>query len=448
MSDTPKLPEALEAEQAVLGALLNDHDGAAADDAMDLLRADDFSRDGHVRLFRVMRLMHAEGAAIDPITLRQALERQGELAAVGGIDYLSYLLDVVPHSANVIAHGAIVRTHAVARRLIRAGTDIVEEAYAQRLGGEDLAARAESLLLEATDRASVRGAERIKQPIQDALALVEARAAEPATLLGVGTGIRELDEITTGWREGDLAIIAARPGGGKTALGLHLAQYAAVECQIPTVFFSLEMGQEALTMRLLAAEALVDSRRLERGRLRDHEWGKVVKAAQRIGPAPLFLDDSAERTIGGLRAAARRLHRREGVRLVIVDYLQLLSGDEREENRQQEMRMVSKGLKAMAKQLRIPVLGMCQLNRQMETRGKDSRPRLSDLRESGAIEQDADVVIFPWVNPDDAAQYDHPPCTLIVAKQRNGPTGDVKVLYDRHTGRFEDLPTVYEGRAA
>lgn len=445
MSDEPKDRVGLEAEHAVLCAILLDPDGSNVDEAMDILRPEDFSRDSHVSLFRGMRAMHAEGTPIDPITLPKALTERGFKVDVA---FLTYLIDVVPTAANLAYYARMVRDRSVMRRLVKAGSEIMELASAPKAKAEDTAARAESLLLDATDRAAVRGAERVKEPVLDAVALIERRHAEPATLLGIGTGLTELDEVTAGWQQGKLVIIAARPGGGKTALGLSVAKHAALRLGVPTVLFSLEMGTEELTMRMLADEALVNSRRLERGRVRDDEWRRIAQAAQALSPAPLYLDDRAEHTIGSLRAAARRLHRREGVRLVVVDYLQLVTGDEREENRQQEMRMVSMGLKAMAKQLQIPVIGMCQLNRQIEQRGKDSRPKLSDLRESGAVEQDADVVIFPWIHPDDEARYDVPPTTLIVAKQRSGPTGDVKVLWDRTTGRFEDLPTMYQAKAS
>lgn len=427
------LAASVEAEQAVLCSLLSG-DAGAADDAFDLLRPEEFSKTAHAKLFEAMRHLHAVGSPIDAVVLRNELDARGDLKAVGGLEYLAYLLDVVPNASNLAYHAGIVRDRALERRLIDTAHAIHEAAAGRTAVGEQLAAHAEALLFEATDRASIKSAVRSRDLMVALHDVLEQRAAAQPEVLGIGTGLASLDAMTGGWRDGNLILVAARPGEGKSSLALHLAQHAATTLGIPTVLFSLEMTAEECGMRLIASEALVDLWRLERGRLFDGDVARIARATDRIARAPLFIDDVGERTISSLRAAARRLYRREGVRFVLVDYGQLLSGDERAENRTQEMSAVSRGLKALAKQLAIPVVVCCQLNRAKEQRAEESRPRLSDLRETGQWEQDAHVVVFPWRAP---GQTEHLR-TLIVAKQRNGPKGDCVVHFSEQTGRWED----------
>lgn len=432
--------ESLEAEQAILSAMLQG-DAAVADDALDSLLPEDFSRAAHGYLFGVMRRLHASGTPIDPVTLSSELKNDQGVERAGGLDYLTYLVDVVPTGANAGYYAAIIRHRALERRVLVAAQEIAALAESRKTEGEALAGKAESILLSATERANPAEAQRIRETLLRVGDLIEHRRGNQAELMGIGTGLKALDDLTGGWRDGTMNVIAARPGEGKTSFGLRCAHYAAVKLGIPTVFFSLEMGAEQIAMRLLSSHTLIDLFRLERGAITDAEIAKIARAMGSLGTAPLFVDESAERSVGSLRAATRRLHRREGVRFCVVDYVQLIDNDDREENRQQEMRMVSKGLRAMAKQLHIPVLALCQVSRSKEQRGADSRPKLHDLKETGAWEQDAYSVVFPWTNPEDVNTYPEyaVPTTLIVGKHRNGPTGDAKVFWDRKTGAWRDI---------
>jgi replicative DNA helicase len=427
-------PYSVEAEQAILCAVLNGG-GEAADEAFDLVQPEEFWKQAHATLLGGMRHLHAEGKPIDAVQLRDELERTRKLEAVGGVEYLSYLLDVVPSAANLAYHCAIVRARALERRVIAAGERITRAAWTREAVGEQLTALAENELFTATDRTQVRSAIVASDLMLRLHGVIEQRMEARPDVIGIGTGLTELDRLTGGWRDGNLILVAGRPGEGKSSLALHFAQHAAVACGIPTALYSLEMGADECGMRLIAAESLVDLWSIERGRIDSHEAAAIFRATSRIGMAPLYIDDIGERTVGSLRASARRLHRKQDVRLVVVDYGQLLSGDERAENRTQEMSAVSRGLKGLAKQLKTPVLVCCQLNRAKEGRADDSRPRLSDLRETGQWEQDAHVVLFPWKNPELAEGMR----TIIVGKQRNGPTGDVNVVWDRKTGRWEDV---------
>ena len=436
MTVLPIRAEHLEAEQAVLGALLSDPD--AADGVFDLLADADFAREAHRRLYRALRGLHAEGKPIDPVTVTAALRETSQLEAVGGVEYLSYLLDVVPSGANAEAHAAVVADRALERRLLAAAEQVTATVRAGERSGEALAQAAEASVLEATARVGHKALAPIHDAVWRVAERTEQRAANPQALLGISSGLKDLDELTGGWQPGQYILLAARPSEGKTALGLHCAALAA-RAGVPTLICSLEMGESELVVRLLAAEAGIDSRRIDLGHVHGTEWVALSTATAEIGKWPLVIDDTAGQTIGRIRATARREARQRGCGMVVIDYVQLVHGDVETENRNAEMQAVSAGIRALSRDLAIPVLACCQLNRQVETRGgvAKAKPRLADLRESGAFEQDADVVILLWNDPADA---DGPsaPLTLLVEKQRNGPTGLVKVAYHKATGGFTD----------
>jgi replicative DNA helicase len=438
-------PWSNEAEQAVLGAVLLDQDAALK--AAELLDDSMFYREGHRALFRTMVSLTERGDVIDPVTLRDELLRRGDLDRVGGLEYIGSLVDVVPTAANVEYHCRIVRDKAVLRRLVEAATGIIQGVYEGRGTPSEVVDDAEHRIFQV---AQLRRAEefiRIKELIWPTMERIEQLQAGAGAVTGVPTGFNDLDRLTAGFQKGDLVIIAARPSMGKTALALNCVQHSAIEHNIGVAIFSLEMSKDQLVQRLLCSEGLVDAQRLRRGQLHDDDYPKLARAAGLLGTAPIWIDDSAALTPLAMRSKARRLKAEHDIGLVVVDYLQLMQGPRDSENRQQEISYVSRSLKALAKELEIPVVALSQLSRAPEQRGGEHRrPQLSDLRESGAIEQDADVVCFIYRQE----FYDGPvdPKTnesieglaeLLVAKQRNGPTGNVKLFFKKEYTRFDNF---------
>jgi len=440
-------PYSAEAEQAVLGAMLLDQQAAL--DACELLNETLFYREGHRRLFRAMRTLIERGGVIDPITLQDELGRSGELEAVGGVEYLSYLLDFTPTAANLAYHAGIVREKGLLRRLIEVATGIVQEAYdAKRLAG-DVLDSAEQRIFEVAEFRQKQDFVRLKELLWPTMERIESLHGKGQTITGVPSGFADLDEKTAGFQPSELVIVAARPSMGKTAFCLNVAASAAITKGIPTAIFSLEMSKEALVQRLLTAEARVDAHRLRQGLLKDADYALMARAAGQLSGAPIWIDDSAALTPLELRAKARRIKAEADIGLVIVDYLQLMRSPEQAENRTQEISAISRALKALAKELAIPVVALSQLSRAPEQRGADlKRPQLSDLRESGAIEQDADVVLFIY-RPEMYATEDQRDelagqAEVIIGKQRNGPTGTVKLFFHKAYTRFDN----YSGREA
>ena len=438
-------PYSAEAEQAVLGAMVIDADAAlrAAETLDDWM----FYREGHRRLYRVMIAIARRGEAIDPVTLKTELERKNELEAVGGVDYLSYLLDVVPTAANFDYHARIVRDKALLRRLIEVGTQIVQDAFeGKRLAAEVLDA-AERKIFEVAEHRTAEGFVRIKKLIFDSIERIESLHGAGQVVTGVPSGFKDLDERTAGFQPSDLVIVAARPSMGKTAFCLNIAQHAAIEKGTPVAVFSLEMSKEALVQRLLTSEARVDAHRLRTGSLRDSDYKLMASAAGILSTAPIWIDDSAALTPLELRSKARRITAEQGVGMIVVDYLQLMREPEYSENRVQEISAISRSLKALAKELRIPVVALSQLSRAPEQRGGEGRrPQLSDLRESGAIEQDADVVLFiyrPEMYAKDEVEREEirGQAEVIIGKQRNGPTGTIKLYFHSQSTRFNNYST-------
>ena len=438
-------PYAPEAEQAVLAAILLDADAVmrAAEYVDDTM----FYREGHRRIFRAMIALTERGDAVDPLTLADELARRGELEASGGRDYIGWLMDAVPTAANVEYHAKIVREKATLRRLIEISTGIVSEAFEGQTPAAHLLDEAESKIFQISQAQGGKGFTRIKELLWPAMERIEALQRGGQAITGVASGFYDLDEMTSGFQPSDLVIIAARPSMGKTAFVLSLAQNAAISEGKKVAFFSLEMSKESLVQRMLTSEARIDAQDLRRARLRDDDFPRLARAAGILSSAPVYIDDQPGITLLEMRSKSRRLKAENGLDMVIVDYLQLIQGPANSENRQQEISQISRGLKALAKELSVPVLALSQLSRAPEQRaGDQKRPQMSDLRESGAIEQDADLIMAIYrpevyaekeegrlVNPELEGQSE-----IIILKQRNGPIGTVNLFFHKQYTRFEN----------
>ena len=439
-------PYTEEAEQAVLGAMLLDQDailraGEHVDDTM-------FYREGHRRIFRAMLSISERGEVVDPLTLSDELSRRGELEASGGKDYIAFLIDAVPTSANVEYHAKIVREKALLRRLIEISTGIVTEAFDGRRMASELLDEAEAKIFQIGEQQNSGSFTRIKELLWPAMERIEAQSKAGNAVTGVPTGFRDLDEMTSGFQPADLVIVAARPSMGKTAFTLNIAQHVAITEQKSVAFFSLEMSKDSLVQRMLTSEARIDAQTLRKGRLRDDDYPRLARAAGILSHAPVYIDDTPGITVLEMRSKARRLKSEHGLDLIIVDYLQLMSGPSAE-NRQQEVSQISRGLKALAKELLVPVVALSQLSRAVDQRAgaESGRPVLSDLRESGAIEQDADLIMFLFreevyaerengVLKDPAVEGK---AEVIIGKQRNGPIGAVPLFFHKQYTRFESV---------
>ncbi|HEX6964331.1 MAG TPA: replicative DNA helicase [Gemmatimonadaceae bacterium] len=434
-------PYSEDAEQAVLAAMLMDQDAIlrAAEHVDDTM----FYREAHRRIFRAMVAISERGEVVDPLTLADELSRRGELEGSGGKDYLGLLVDAVPTAANVEYHAKIVREKALLRRLIETSTSIVSEAFEGKMTAAELLDDAEHKIFQVSQQRGTQGFTRIKELMWPTMERIESLQRGGQSITGVPTGFTDLDDMTSGFQRADLIIVAARPSMGKTAFVLNVAQYAAIERNIPIAIFSLEMSKESLVQRMLTSEARVDAQKLRKGMLRDDDFGRIARAAGVLNQAPIWIDDTAGITLLEIRSKARRLKADAGVELVIIDYLQLIQGPASSESRQQEISQISRSLKALAKELNVPMVALSQLSRAPEQR-TDKRPQLSDLRESGAIEQDADLVMFLF-RPE---FYDGPVdkdgnsiegrAEVIVGKQRNGPTGIVNLFFHKAYTRFEN----------
>ena len=437
-------PWSSEAEQAVLGAMLLDQDAALK--AAELLDDTMFYREAHRLLYRAMTALTERGDVIDPVTLREELGKRGDLDRAGGMEYLGSLIDVVPTAANVEYHARIVRDKALLRRLIEAATYIAQEAYEGRGLPSEVLDDAEHRIFQVAQLRRTEEFIRLKELIWPTMERIEQLQSGHGAVTGVATGFTDLDRLTAGFQRADLVIVAARPSMGKTAFILNVVQHAAIEHSVGVGIFSLEMSKDQLVQRLLCSEGLVDAQRLRRGQLRDDDYPKLARAAGLLGTAPIWIDDSAALTPLAMRSKARRLKAEHNIGMLVVDYLQLMQGPTDAESRQQEISYISRALKALAKELDIPVVALSQLSRAPEQRGGEHRrPQLSDLRESGAIEQDADVVCFIYRQE----FYDGPvdPKTnesieglaeLTIGKQRNGPTGTVKLFFKKEYTRFDN----------
>jgi replicative DNA helicase len=436
-------PWSEDAEQAVLGAMLFDQDAALK--AAQLLSDTAFYRDAHRRIFRAMLVLLEKGDVVDPLLLRDTLQRRGDFDAAGGMDYLAELLDVVPTAANVEYHCRIVRDRALRRRLIEAGTTIVQTAYEGPEEIDALLDSAEQRIFEVSFQRSSQEAVRLKSLVWDTMERIEARHHGAETIHGVLSGFRDLDKLTNGFQPSDLIIVAARPSMGKSSFCLNIATHAAVEAKTPVALFSLEMAKEQLVERMLASESLVDLHRFRQGKLLEEDFSKLSYAVGILGQAPIWIDDTPGIGLLEIRSKARRLKAEHNIGLFIIDYLQLIQAPrEGSENRQAEISFISRSLKALARELRTPVVALSQLSRAPEQRGGDRRPMLSDLRDSGAIEQDADLVMFIYraemyksVMEKDSDLREGT-AELNLAKHRNGPTGTITLAFRKECTRFAD----------
>ena len=430
-------PQQLEAEQSLLGGILIDNDGLPA--AFEVLRGDEFYRDSHRVIFRVIQELFEKNEPIDLITVADLLSEKSQLEAVGGATYLATLVDTVPSATNVGAYAKIVNEKALLRRLIQAANEISAWCYGGGKSVEEVLDHAEASIFSITENRIRSSYSPIKEIVKKSIETIESLQENRELVTGVPCHYVDLDKLTAGFQRSDLIIIAARPSMGKTALALNIARNAALQSGVPVGIFSLEMSKEQLAMRLLCAEARVDSHKIRTGFLSQQECAKMITAAGSFMEAPLYIDDTPAISTLELRAKARRMMADRGLGLVVVDYLQLMRGREGTERREQEISEISRGLKALAKELNIPVIALSQLNRKVEERN-NKRPQLSDLRESGAIEQDADVIAFIYrdevYNPDTP---DKGIAEIIIGKQRNGPTGEVKLAYINSYTRFENL---------
>ncbi|HTY54646.1 MAG TPA: replicative DNA helicase [Candidatus Binataceae bacterium] len=433
-------PQNLEAEESVLGAILLENE--AINQAVETLSADDFYREAHRTLFRAMVELSDRNQPVDAITLTDALRAKGKLEEVGGPAYIAELAIRVPTAANVAHYARIVREKAVLRSLASVATDIASGAYDGQSNVDEFLDEAEHRVFEISERRIKPAFHSMQELTRDSLKLIEKLYERKELVTGVPTGFTDLDRITAGLQPSDLIILAARPSMGKTALALNIAAYAATEAdpRIGVAFFSLEMSKEQLVLRLLCSEARVDSAKARAGYLGERDFPKLAQAAARLSEAPIFIDDSSDISPIVLKAKCRRLirERESKLGLVIVDYLQLMRSSRPGESREKEISEISRSLKAMAKELKLPVIALSQLNRQVETR-PDRRPLLADLRESGAIEQDADVIAFIYRDEVYKGKESKVPGTaeVIVAKQRNGPTDTATLTYLREYTRFE-----------
>lgn len=433
-------PQAPEAEIAVLGAILIEHEALLK--AFEVLRGQYFYRGAHQKIFAACQELFERNEAVDLITLANELARRNQLEEIGGNQYLASLAEAVPTAANVVYHASIVRAKALLRELISACGSVVSACYEDTEPTEVLLDLAEKRIFEVSKDRIRPSFRPIKSILKSAFEDIERLYSRKGHVSGVPTGFNDLDDLTGGLQHSDLVIIAGRPSMGKTSFALSVAMHAAMEERIPTAIFSLEMGMSHVVQRMLCAEARVEAYRLRTGRLGDKDWPKLTTAAGRLSEAPIHIDDTASMNVLELRAKARRVKAEQGIGIILVDYLQLLKAGGRYESRQQEMTEICRSLKALAKEIEIPIVALSQLSRAVEARDS-KRPQLADLRESGAIEQDADLVAFIYrpgyykalQNPDEKENYE---AELIVAKQRNGPTDTVPLIFRREYMRFED----------
>jgi replicative DNA helicase len=433
-------PQDVAAEQSVLGGMLLSKDAIA--DVVEVLRGVDFYRPAHELVYEAVLDLYGRGEPADAVTVAAELTKRGELGRVGGPAYLHTLISSVPTAANAGYYARIVRERAVLRRLVAAGTKIVQLGYATDGGDvEDIVNAAQAEVYAVAERRSSEDYLPLGEIIEGTIDEIEASSHRGDGMIGVPTGFADLDRLTNGLHPGQMIVIAARPAVGKSTVGLDIARSAAIHNAQTTVIFSLEMSRNEITMRLLSAEARIPLQNMRKGTMREEDWTRLARTMGDISDAPLFIDDSPNMSLMEIRAKCRRLKQRHDLKLVIVDYLQLMTSGKRVESRQQEVSEFSRALKLLAKELEVPVIAISQLNRASEQR-TDKKPMVSDLRESGSIEQDADMVIL--LHREDMYEKESPragEADFIVAKHRNGPTDTIVVAFQGHYSRFVDMAT-------
>jgi replicative DNA helicase len=432
-------PQHIEAEESIISAILIDNNMLL--DVIEILAPLDFYRTAHQKIYTAIIDLFDKTEPIDLVTLTNRLKEKGQLEEIGGASYLSRLVDTVPLAVNAPQSAKIVHDKASLRRLIEKANAIVKRCFKEEGQADEVIDFAESAIFEITENKSQQAFYPISKIIPGNIDSLEELQGNRSLVTGVPTGFSQLDNLTSGFQNSDLIILAARPSMGKTALALNIARHAAVDAGIPVAIFSLEMSKEQLSLRMLCSEARMDSSRLRGGFISMEDWGRLTDAASILTQSPIFIDDSASLTAMDIRAKARRLKMDKNIGLIVIDYLQLMQGRAGAERRDLEISEISRSLKALAKELQLPVLALSQLNRMLEQR-TDKRPRLSDLRESGALEQDADVVAFIYRDEVYNKEEDNPSrgiAEILLSKQRNGPTGDVSLAFLNAYTRFENL---------
>lgn len=439
-------PQSLEAEVSVLGGVLLENEALSR--VLEVVNEGDFYREAHRQIFSALLHLYERNEPADLITLSEVLKKRDALEEVGGIEYLNFLVNSVPTAANIAYYAKIIKEKSILRKLINRATEIINLGFGDAGDVDESLDRAERLIFEISEDRVRPSFFPIKDIIKASFKTIENLYEKKQLITGVPTGFTKLDDLTSGLQPSDLIIVAGRPSMGKTALALNITQHAAIEGGIPSAIFSLEMAKEQLALRLLCSEAKVDAHRLRGGFLSETDWPKLTRAAGSLSEAPIFIDDTPGLTVLEMRAKSRRLKAEHNLGLVVVDYLQLMRGRANSETREQEISDISRSLKALAKELRLPVIALSQLNRKVEDRG-DRRPQLADLRESGAIEQDADVIIFLYRDEVYNRSEDNPhkgKAEIIVGKQRNGPTDKFELAFlDKYTC-FENLSPIQEDR--
>lgn len=436
-------PHNIEAEQSVLGAVFLDSEAIVKASAM--ISGDDFYRANHQNIFTAMIDLNSSSQPVDVITVSQLLKQRDVLEEIGGISYLTELANAVPTAANVEYYAGIVEKHAVMRRLIRTATQIVNHGYAGKEDVTTILDEAERKILEVSQRRSSTGFVPIKDALLDVFHRIDFLSKQKGSITGIPSGFKDLDQMTSGFQRSDLIIVAARPSVGKTAFALNIAQNVGVRSRESVAIFSLEMSASQLVQRMICAEGNIDANKIRSGRLEtDEDWEKLTMAISTLSEANIFIDDSPAITVADIRAKCRRLKVEKGLGLILIDYLQLIHGRGKSgDNRQQEVSEISRTLKAIARELEVPVIALSQLSRSVEQR-QDKRPMMSDLRESGSIEQDADIVAFLYRDDyynQESDQKDQ--IEIIIAKQRNGPVGTVQLGFRKQHNKFVSLNLNY-----
>lgn len=435
-------PHSIEAEQSVLGSLMLDNE--SWEKTADLLVEHDFYRRDHQLIFRAIAELFEQSQPVDVITLAEYHDKRGELDKVGELAYLGMLARNTPSSANIIAYASIVRERSILRQLIAVGTAISNVAFnPEGKSSEEMLDLAEGQVFEIAEKGAKRsgGFIQVKEVLSRVVDRIDTLFEQDSPITGLSTGFNDFDEQTSGMQPADLVIVAGRPSMGKTTFAMNLAEHAAIKSKVPVAVFSMEMPADALAMRMLSSLGQIDQHRLRTGRLNDDDWPRLTSAIALLNEAPLFIDDTPALTVTELRARARRLKREHGLSMIVIDYIQLMQGSSRSsnENRATEISEISRSLKALAKELEVPVVALSQLNRSLEQR-PNKRPIMSDLRESGAIEQDADLIVFIYrdeVYNEDSAEKGK--AEIIISKQRNGPIGTVALTFQGKYTRFENF---------
>jgi len=442
MELTRSSPQNISAEQATLGSIILDKDSILS--CIEILKPEDFYRSTHQVIYQCSLDLFEKNQAVDLVTLTEELNKRKQLEEVGGASYLTTLMSSVPTAANVVYYAKIVEQKAILRKLINHATQIVTMGYEEQEDARILLDKAENLIFDVSQQKVEHSFSPIKDLLTESFEKIEDLYHRDNFITGVPTGFIELDEITTGFQPSELIIIAGRPSMGKTAFCLNIAQYAAMQHKIPVAIFSLEMSKAQIVQRMLCSEARIDTHALRRGRMPEEDWPKLSMAAGRLSAAPIFIDDTAGISPLEIKAKARRLKARHNLGLVMIDYLQLIQTGLKIENRQQEISQISRSLKGLARELDVPVITVSQLSRAVEQRSVQ-RPRLSDLRESGAIEQDADVVAFLYREEYYKSKSSKKGIAeVIISKQRNGPTGTLELVFLKECTRFENLARTSE----